>query len=51
MAEARANAIQKQREEEARLEQLNQQMLERMRTQEAARKFREREMQGQYGFF
>ena len=40
-----------QRSEEARLEQLNQQMLERMRRQEEARKFREREMQGQYGFF
>ena len=40
-----------QRKEEARLNQLNQQMLERMRVQEAARNFREREMQGQYGFF
>jgi hypothetical protein len=51
IAEARAKAIQDRRAEEARLEQLNQQMLERMRTQEEARKFREREMKGQYGFF
>jgi hypothetical protein len=49
--EAKAQRQSDARQEEQRLHQLNQQMLERMRTQEAARNFREREMQGQYGFF
>ena len=57
IARARANEARviadsiKKANESKRLDQLNQQMLARMKAQEDARKFREKNMAGQYGFF